>query len=111
MTTVTPLVSPPLDDIRNAAQIAEAWAGISQGQVDQEEGDPGPYFAFRDIARLIRHAIESLSEPNLAAMQAGEVFLHEWAGTPGPQRPLRDTIQGLLSAQLSGVVPKTWECE
>src|SRR5258706_16468053 len=111
MTTVTPLVSPPLDDIRNAAQIAEAWAGISQGQVDQEEGDPGPYFAFRDIARLIRHALESLSEPSLAAMQAGEILLKEWSGTPEPQRQLRDTIHGILNAQLTGEIPRTWECE
>lgn len=92
MPNVTPIQQPPIEDLRNALQIANAADG-----------------GFGAIARLIRHAIEGLSEPSLAAMQAGEILLREWSGTPEPERQLRDTVAGILHAQLSGIVPKTWE--
>jgi hypothetical protein len=65
--------------------------------------------AFGDVARLLKGALEALAEPNLAAMQAGEILLKEWNGTPEPQRQLRDTIAGILRAQVTGEIPKTWE--
>jgi len=107
MTTVTPLISPPLDDIRNAAQTAGAFAEIYAARLGLPPSNEIEA-AFVRIARLLKHAIEGLSEPSLAAMQAGEVLLREWSGTPEPQRQFRDTIQGILNAQLTGEIPRTW---
>src|SRR5712664_758296 len=101
---VQPIQQPVIEDLKNAQTMAELCGqqlyGISQIKED-----------FASIARLIRHAIEGLSEPNLAAMQAGEVLLREWSGTPEPQRQLRDTIAGILHAQLTGEIPPTWSHE
>src|SRR5882724_9858704 len=101
--SVQPLVQPPIEDIRNAAQIANGWA--ESPEVREWRANAR---AFEDIARLLRLAIVKLSEPNLAAMQAGEILLKEWSGTPEPQRQLRDTIAGILRAQVTGEIPRTW---
>jgi len=98
MTNVQPIQQPPIEDLRNALQITQFHSH------ERVNGSP----AFDDIARLLRHAIMGLSEPNLAAMQAGAILLAEWQGTPEPQRQLRDTIQGILHAQLTGEIPQTW---
>ncbi len=89
--------------IRNAAQIAQLWS------MPETSTNARARSVFADIARLLSGALGGLSEPNLAAMQAGAILLAEWQGTPEPQRQLRDTIAGILHAQVSGVVPKTWE--
>lgn len=99
MPNVQPIQQPPIEDLRNALQIAKSYVELEQ-----------PFWqTYEDIARLLAHAIEGLSEPSLVAMQAGEILLKEWQGTPEPQRQLRDTIQGILQSQLTGVVPPTWQ--
>lgn len=108
MTPVTPLHSQETvaGALRNALTVA------CMGRDGLYGGDSRTdhiHSAFADIVRLLRHTLEGLSEPNLAAMQAGEVLLREWQGTPEPERQLRDTIAGIVAAQVSGVVPKTWE--
>jgi hypothetical protein len=105
MANVTPLVQPPVEDIRNALQIAQLWV----------EANPVQRFvldapmAMGDIARLLKHALEGLSEPSLAAVQATEILMREWHGTPDGQRSARDTAAGILWAQLTGAVPPTWK--
>lgn len=105
MANVTPIQQSPIEDLRNLAQIASWWEDVSEYSDRMDAAKA----AFQGIARLVRHAIEGLSEPNLAAMQAGEILIREWHGQFEDRRNLRDTIQGILQAQLSGVVPKTWE--
>ena len=80
--------------------IADLWA--------QHAGDRDSRGAIGDIARLLRHALEQLGEPNLAAVQATEILVREWHGTPDAQRSARDTAAGILYAQMTGKVPKTW---
>lgn len=106
MPNIQPIQQPCLEDLKNALTIAEMGRDRYFGVHPPSNDAIG---AFGDIARLIRHALEQLGEPNLAAIQAGEVLLKEWQGTPDERRSLRDTIQGILTAQLSGIVPKTWE--
>jgi hypothetical protein len=65
--------------------------------------------AFESVARLLKHALEQLGEPNLAAVQATEILVREWHGTPDAQRSARDTAAGILWAQLTGAVPPTWK--
>ena|SRR6267143_5423270 len=101
---VQPIRESVIGALRNALQIAQFWG---MGMSGFEETDTQR--ACTKIAELLGVAIEGLSEPNLSAMQAGEILLKEWSGTPEPQRQLRDTIQGILTAQLSGIIPKTWE--
>lgn len=108
MANVTPIQQPVLEDLKNALTIASlGYDGYLGGDSRYDEVGSG----FGDIVRLLRHAIEGLSEPNLAAMQAGEILLKEWHGTPEPERQLRDTLAGILRAQLTGQVPPTWERE
>jgi len=101
MTNVTPIHQPAAEALRTAAFMAGSWA--LSDFVGKEEAA-----AFAGIERLIRHALTELSKPSLAAMQAGEILLTEWSGTPEPHRQLRDTIQGILHAQLTGEIPQTW---
>lgn len=65
--------------------------------------------AFQDIARLIRHAIEGLSEPNLASIQAAEILVREYHGSLDDQRNARDVAAGILKAAVTGEIPRTWE--
>ena len=102
MTNIIPMHSQETVEgaIRNALQIAQVW------EQDAYRGDRP---AFLNIARLLRHALEQLGEPNLAAVQAAEVLLREWHGTPDEQRSARDTAAGILHAQMTGAVPPTWK--
>ncbi len=104
MTNVTPIHQPAAEALRTAAFMAGSWA--LSDFVGQEEAA-----AFAGLERLIRHALTELSEPSLAAMQAGAILLAEWQGTPEPQRQLRDTLAGIIAAQVSGQVPGTWARE
>ena len=106
MTNVTPLVQPPRDDIVNALYIAELGG---DGQYGGNNRYDEVSSAFQDIARLLKHALEQLGEPNLAAVQATEILVREWHGTPDGQRSARDTAAGILHAQLTGAVPPTWK--
>jgi len=98
MPNVTPLIQPPVEDLRNALQIAQLW------------NDYGPYpnsggkRPFGDIARLLRHALEGLGEPNEAALQAAMPWVHDDspydAGPLAKRRAARDLAAAILNAQL-----------
>ncbi len=105
MTNVTPIQQPCLESLKNALWIAELGRDGEFGSLPRYDEAMG---AFGDIARLLKNVLEALSEPNLSAMQAGEILLKEWSGTPEPQCQLRDTIAGILHAQLTGEIPRTW---
>ena len=102
MTTYTPIQQPPVESLKNALTIADFGArGLHYAKVS-------PY---GDIARLIRDALEKLSEPSLAAIQAARILIPEYYGKhPDYEdaRAIRDTVAGILKAQLEGTVPKTW---
>lgn len=108
MTTVTPLQQPPIEDLRNAQMIADMWAlPIPAGRsMDTAEAQG----AFGDIARLVRHAIEGLSDPNLAAVQAAEILTREIEESTAVDRlrEARDLAAAILRAQLTGEIPRTW---
>lgn len=109
MPNVTPLHSTEtvVGGLRNALWIAEL--GVDAIHHIDHEQDAANHF--EDIARLLKNVLEGLSEPNLPAMQAGEILIRELNGTVESQRNLRDTIAGILNAQLTGNVPKTWSPE
>lgn len=96
-----PLVQPPVEDLKNCLQIANAWA---EGQ------PPLTAQAFVRIAQLIRHALEQLGEPNLASIQAAAVMLreHEGLGAHDQQRDARDVAAVILRAAVTGEIPRTW---
>ena len=56
MTDVTPLVQPPIEDLRNALMIAEAWGSPDLSDAETQ-------VAFESVARLLRHALAQLGEP------------------------------------------------
>lgn len=105
--SVQPLVQPPVEDLRNALQVCAGsiaeWPHSSaehdRARLEQE---------LKVVARLIRHALDQLGEPNLAAMQAGEILVREWNGSFADQRNIRDVVAGILHAQLTGEIPPTW---
>jgi len=94
MTEVTPLVQPPVEDIRNAAMIAESWALLNE-----DRGERIPAETLWDIARLLRHALAQLGEPNEAAIQAARLWF------PLLPNEARDCVAAILDAQLRGAAP------
>lgn len=100
-TPVTPIQQPPVEDLLNALQIAQAWY------------DQTGMLPYGDIARLIRHALDQLGEPNLASIQAAATMLREAQaesqGFAVNQRYARDAAAAILKAQLTGAIPRTWE--
>src|SRR5258706_15955882 len=98
MTHVTPIRESVVGALRNAETLAIMGR---DGEYGGDSRYDHVHSAFGDIARLLKCALTELAEPNLAAMQAGEILLKEWSGTPEPQRQLRDTIHGILNAQRS----------
>lgn len=105
MPNVTPIQQPPVEDLRNGLMICEAWES-------PELSDSETAVAFASVARLIRHAIEGLSEPNLASVQATAILLrearNELPGVADEPRYARDTAAAILHAAVTGVVPGTW---
>jgi len=61
----TPLHQPPIESLRNALQIAWAWRDRDQGLYTAGR-DIHP---FNDIARLIKDALDKLSEPHPATVR------------------------------------------
>ena len=104
--SVQPLVQPPIEDIRNAAQIAQSWAD-SNALADSPYG-----YAFASVARLLRHAMEQLGEPSFACVQATALLLrearNELPGVADEPRYARDTAAVILNAAVTGEIPKTW---
>lgn len=100
--SVQPLVQPPVEDIRNAAQIAQSWAE-SRALSGSPYGD-----AFGDVARLLKHALAQLGEPNFASIQAAATMLRDAPGPGDPtdfeNRYARDTAAVILNAQLRGTL-------
>ena len=94
----TPPPQPPVEDLRNAAQIAQAQADAWQGQ------STPTWAAFQRIADLLRHALAGLSEPNEAAIQATMPWLWapDYATEEQRQRNRRDCAAAILKAQISG---------
>ena len=97
--------------------IAQEW-----GRLDSGSAMAVPNAALKDsiashgaIARLIRHAIEGLSEPPLAAVQAAATMLREAQaesqGFAVNQRYARDTAAAILRAAVTGEIPRTWSHE
>jgi len=106
MTDVTPLVQPPVEDLRNALQIAEAQIEVADiGMGPMSELVP----TFESIARLLRHALAQLGEPNTAAIDAAKVVLRERNALAGfaddEVRYARDCAAAILDAQLRGAPP------
>jgi len=97
MTTLHPIRQSPVEDLRNALQIAELWTGAGP------DAD-----AARDIARLLRHAISQLGEPSLETVQAASTLVRESDGFREDPRWIRDLCQGILDAQIKGTIPPTW---
>ena|SRR6266550_1628840 len=102
MTNVTPIQQPPIEDLRNCLQIAQDWSRCELSAPDTAQ-------VFASIARLIRHALEQLSEPNLAAIQATEILVREWHGSLEEHQNARDVAAGILRAAVTGEIPRTWE--
>ena len=94
---MTPIQQPPIEDLRNALQVASLWLELPPG--DSEHGK-----AFADVARLLRHALEGLGEPNEAALQAAMPWVHDDspydAGPLAKRRAARDLAAAILNAQL-----------
>src|SRR5712664_2430470 len=110
MTNVTPLHSQEtvVGALRNALMIAQEW-----GRLDWGSAMTVPNAALKDsiasheaVARLIRHAIEGLSDPNLAAVQAAATMLREAPENPS-SRYSRDTAAAVLRAAVTGEIPPT----
>lgn len=93
---------PPAEDLRNALQVIGAQLGA--GNVPAMD-----YVAFESVARLIRHALDGLGEPNAAAIRAARSYLFrcEYSVTGGDlhnygERDFRDCAAAVIRAQLSG---------
>jgi hypothetical protein len=103
---VTPINQPPQEDLLNALTIAE------MGKQGHYSGPGDAPSAFADVARLIRHALEGLSEPNAAAIRAARTFTDggPFGGSPAlavpheadDYRRARDCAAAILHAQLKG---------
>lgn len=104
MTPVVPIQQPPIEDLRNALQIAQACG-------DDPLVYEGVTNIFKDIARLIRHAIEGLSEPNAAAIRDATVMLRAAMGPTAFElaepRLARSVAEVILHAQVTGYSPET----
>lgn len=107
MPNVQPIQQPCLEDLKNALTIADFWQMGMEGVplIDTQR-------AFRDIARLIRHALSQLEEPNAAAIHDATVMLRAAIGPTAfdlaePRLP-RDVASVILHAQLTGLSPETW---
>ena len=101
MTDVTPIQQPPIEDIRNATMIAESWALLNE-----DRGERIPAETLRDVARLLRHALAQLGEPNEAAIQTAYALIFgSDEATPESLRVARDEAAAILDAQLRGAPP------
>lgn len=107
MPNVQPIQQPVIEDLRNALQIAQMWVARNWDFEDANAVD----HAIEDIARLIRHAIEGLSEPSLAAVQAAAILTREIEESTAVdrQREARDLAAAILRAAVTGEIPRTWE--
>lgn len=105
MTNVQPIQQSIVEDLRNALTIAgmgrDRYFGVHPPSNDA-------IGAFGDIARLLRHALDQLGEPNLAAVQAAEILVREYHGSLDDQRNARDVAAGILKAAVTGEIPRTW---
>jgi len=100
-----PIRQPPIEDLRNALQIAEMGSAGSFGLAPEYEN---AIAAFSDVARLLRHAISQLGEPSLETVQAASTLVRESDGFREDPRWIRDLCQGILDAQIKGTIPPTW---
>ena len=114
MTEVTPLhpVETVEGALRNALTIAELWAvGVLVQATPQAQVEITAELtaAHRDVARLLRHALAQLGEPNTAAIDAAKVVLRERNALAGfaddEVRYARDCAAAILDAQLRGAPP------
>jgi len=108
MTSLHPIRQAPAEDLRNALQIVEMYGD----PMVQAPGFPD-HALFADIARLIRHALEGLSEPNEASLKVSREILRAALGSAfellpeSGERWVRDTVAVIVRAQITGVSPET----
>lgn len=93
MTDVQPIVQPAIENIKNAAAIAHAWAS------PRLQNEPEIADAFAGIARLLKDAIGQLGQPNEAAVAALRAWDQHYS-----QRDARDAAAVVLKAQLTGAL-------
>lgn len=109
MTDTIPLTQPPIEDLRNCLMVAELGVDLLH-HIDHEQDAAS---AFGDIARLIRHALEGISEPNEAAIRFTTRILLAGMGeraftlVPDGHRVARDIAAAILHAQVTGLSPDT----
>jgi len=87
MTPITPISQPPIESLRNALQIAECY---------RDTLAPGGVEPFLDIARLIRDALDKLSEPHPATVSVAGILLHQWL--VGPPQELERMVRDFAAA-------------
>jgi len=107
MTDVTPLVQPPIEDIRNAAMIADSWASLPTLRKDPDMIRA----ALQDIGRLLKHALAQLGEPTAETVSEALVLmrcLSAFGSLNAPsvtEREARDIASAILNQQLRGAPP------
>jgi hypothetical protein len=94
-TPVTPLRQPPADLIRNAAQMASAWAQTSEGEVRA---------TFATIAARLTEALDAVSEPSPEVIAATETMLrsYEVSVAQATVGEVRDLCAVVLRTALTG---------
>jgi len=90
MTTVTPLVSPPLDDIRNAMQIVAVATGRR---------------AFSRAHSLLLGALAKLGEPHPHTVELTRRYLEAACGRSVDDREARDFAQVVITSALKWEAP------
>lgn len=105
MTPVTPLVQPPVEDLRQIAQIAQAWAQVS-GPTD----DVGR--AFIRVALLVQDILAKLGEPHPVTVSEALVLvrcLPAYGSLSAPsvtEREARDLAAAITRTALTWELPK-----
>lgn len=106
MTNVTPIQQSPADALRQALEIAETWTPTISHH-DPEMSWRRIQYEFEDIARLIRHALEQLGNPNVEAIRAADVMLRSYdrnTADAASRRAAYDAAAAILNAQLTGTL-------
>jgi len=100
MTEVTPLH--PVETVEGALRNALTIAEMGRDGYLHDEVREG----YQDLARLLRHTLNGLSEPNATAIQTAYALIFgSDEATPESLRVARDEAAAILSSQLRGAPP------
>ena len=95
MTPITPITQPPIESLRNALMIAQNW----DVPATPAEKVSDARVALRSVARLIRDALDKLSEPHPNTVAKARPFVLD-------DRAARDVAAVVTQAALTWEAPR-----